>query len=235
MKAQVAISLSQLRRRLPPGLVARRYGDSVQIYAMDPPVYPDTTEQRAVMAAWRTAAATWRSFDRARRQRWNDYVRRWERLLRHPRRTGGPCGWSIYAQAAARRLLLGLSPDFDAPVLPPPGPLTALHLEPAGDDDRAFAFRIEHSLTPGPHHVVVVRLTPPTGRPGRKPLRNHSRLIHGWSPASARMLPPSGSVLTFENALFAVPPGGRFGVWARIVRVDDGLAGPELARDFTRT
>lgn len=234
MIARVTMSLSELRRRLPDGLVARQYGSFVQIYGMNPPRYAGTDEQRAVADALNQAAAAWRSFEPARRQAWNDYVRRHERLFRHPRRTGGPNGWHVYSQAARRRLMLGLGPDFGPPALLPPGPLTALRLEPAGADPREFRFMVEHRLTPGPGHVVIVRLTPPTRGPGRRPRRGDSRPAAGWSAASARELPPTGGVVAYENALFAVPPGRRFGVYARVVRVADGLAGPELACDFVR-
>lgn len=238
MKAGIVTSLAALRQALPPGMVARRYGSAVQIYALDPGPYPATPDQVSLNRALDRAAQAWRSADPALRLAWNDFASRNARRLQGARRRGPvpASGYTLYSQASVRRQMLGHGPELGAPCLLPPEPPTGLFLDPMpAADPREFRFQITHRLTPGPDHVVVVRLTPPTRGPGRKPRREDARLTAGWSPASARELPPSGAPLVFSGAPFAVPPGRRFGAYARVVRVSDGFASPELAGDFVRT
>jgi hypothetical protein len=69
----------------------------------------------------------------------------------------------------------------------------------------------------------------------RRPEARNRRLICGWDPASAPTLVPAGQAVTFENAQIAVPPGRRFGVWLRIIRLPDGLGSREAFFDVMRT
>lgn len=235
MKAQVTMSLAELRRRLPPGLVARQSGNFVQIYGLSAPAFVATPARRAHADAVTRAAEAWKAADPAWRLAWNDFVRRHDRLFRSPRRTQGPSGYDVFSQASVRRQMLGFDAALPAPGRLPPEPLADLVLDPApAADPRRFRFRITHWLTPGPDHVVFVRVTPATRGPARKPRPEDARYIAGWSEASTRELPPTGSKVDFENAQIAVPPGKRFGVYVRVVRVADGFASRELARDFIR-
>lgn len=235
MKASVKTSLTGLRRVLNPDGVHARVGDcGVVLYEQTAGRCPSTPAQIESRERLGRCAAVWRGLPAAEKAAWSRAARGMHTWRAETQ--GYLTGYSLFLHAGLNRMQLGLEPCTFAPVdAPPEAPSMALLLP--SDDPRRFAFLVGHMLDAGDcaQHRVRALLTPATSGPGRVPEARFRRLICGFGPDSNRPLVMPRQPLVFPPAQIAVPPGSRFGVWLRIVRVRDGLASEELFCDLTRT
>lgn len=144
-------------------------------------------------------------------------------------------GYTLYVHCVRNCLMVGAEP----PVRPPGGRPAAprrIELLPAGDPGK-FSFRIYHGVSQCSldSYRVTLSLTPGSRRNCRAPETRNKRLAKGFGAASGLPLPPSGGIVEAVDCRFEVPPGKRFGVWVRIVRVTDGMASGEVFLDLMRT
>lgn len=192
----------------------------------------NTTEQLAVRAAWRAGVAAWGALTPEQKAAWKAQAMQANALQgRMP--TGRLTGYRMFQSSAKYRQILGLPILNDPKGVIPPAAVTSL--EPLPDPNpRTFRFRVHHDVENPEVCRLIVSISPPTSSPKRKPDRRNGRHIKGYGVASTVELPPSGDVLEFTDARFAVLPGQRFGVWVRIVHPDSGTSGPEYAGDFIR-
>lgn len=190
-------------------------------------VDPRTCDQLLARQGMRAAVRYWLGMSRAQQEAWNRYA---EEVCSKERRRRG---LDVCREAARMRLVMGLEPRAEAPLHAPPDGVRTLAVEPAGEP-ADYCFRVEHAVSGHEGCMLLLRSTPSTAAPSRKPKRNDARCMRGYGPASLVPLPPTGGMVTITGARYAVEPGERFGVAAAIVRIEDGMASPACFFDLDR-
>lgn len=235
MKFRTETCLTAVRRGLGSNrLHIRRTDYGLDLYERRPSPDPATPAQCQTRESVNGCAAVWRQMPEEEKELWRKAARNDTTWIAESH--GYLTGYSLFLHSAMNRLQMGLQPTTIPPGDGRPDPLRSAVLLPA-DDPRTFAFVLYHGIRPkscGDYRVRAL-LTPSTTGHGRAPDRHASRLICGSCSGSTQPLVKSGGVLTFPAAQIAVPPGSRFGVWMRIIRVSDGLASGELFLDVIRT
>lgn len=233
MEIRIEPSLVDLRIELNrTALCARRYADRILVYTRPRQASPETAAQREGRMTMRRAGEAWRSLPPQVQQAWHEFAGRISRADAN-RRTRVTRGYSLYLQATSNRLMLGLAPPREAPLIGPPPAPSALTLM-ACADPRRFEFVVDRVTGLESGQRVATRISQATAGPGRAPQSHLCRLIHGFSEASAPPLPAAGQPIVFEGARYAVYPGQRFGIAVRLFRESDGLYSPELFCDLVR-
>ncbi len=242
MISRIHHSLAALRRAANRyGLAARFEGDEVILYPKPKFSGKFTDAQCQTQELMGLASLAWKLLTPKSRNAWDLYGERFERFFERES-VERLTGWRLFTGATARRIMLGADPPDGSPLMaPPPPPPGHLEILPVGtgtqSEDAAaaatFTFRVHHSC-PMDGVMMLVRATPPSLTPLRKPQRGRSILIRGYHPASAAALPPSGATVTFENCRVSVEPGQRFGVWISFFRIQDGIASSERFFDLVR-
>ncbi len=195
------------------------------------PANPCTDDQTAARDSMRTAGEAWRALTVEQKDMWAAWARRFgdppgKQLYRDYH------GWDVFLPAWRNRSLLGLVPVIEPIMDPAPPPVSVVEEVPTGGDT-SFSFRIRHNA-PSEGNLLIVRITPATATAARRPYARCARMVCGHGPQSAVPLPPDGDVVTFTGTRFTIPPGQRFGVALRIIRVDDGIHSRELFADLLR-
>lgn len=234
MRFKTKTCLTGVRRVLGKDGIHARTGESgTMLYEQCQAADPATPAQTACRYAMSTCAAAWRALTPNQKASWSDAAQR--NAAWYGDSQGYLNGYELFMHAALNRVQMGLA----APKKPlsqlRPAPLENAVLQPAGNP-RLFAFLVTHRIAAKKcwEYCVRAMLTPPTTGPGRAPDAQNRRLICMDSTDSAQGLVSSGGILVYPPSQIAVPAGSRFGVWLRVVRVDDGLASEDLFLDLMR-
>ena len=207
------------------------------------PADPRTAKQLLRRSIFGQPQRQWLKLTREQADAWKAYALRY-----HPpveTKTGAPQTpyfLNRFTQVQCNRHWMGLGMPPEAPTQPPPPRAIDLTIEPAPaltQPDTTFAFRISHCGHDGhggqdPAGMrVLIQLTPATQTLTRKPRMNALRCWHDEPARCYVPLKPSGELYVLEGACIAVASGRRFGVRIRLVS-EEGVPGPELARDFIK-
>ena len=185
---------------------------------------PKTYEQRCARDVQRDAAKVWATLTDEERAGWHAFAQ-FVSIDARRRRALDVC-----RESARMRLMLGLQPCTAPPTRSYPGRVREVTVEPSAEAGE-LRLRVVHTEGSPDGTMLLVRMTPEM-KPGVTPRPAMARAICAPGPQSAVPLPESGGVVTFTGVQFAVTPGRHFGIDARIVRAEDGLASPSSFFDL---
>lgn len=196
------------------------------------PSNPKTRDQQRVRLYMARATQGWEKLSDAQRAGWQDYA---AACLgsRRSHQADRNLGMRAYVRASMNRQIMGLGLAAGAPRFAPPPDLLALRQAEA-ESASCVALTVEHDLADTTGHYLAVRATAGTRTPACTPHASEARYVCGVSAESCRPLPPSGGTVVFCPARYCVGKGQRYGIEARIVRAEDGIAGRALFADFIK-
>lgn len=193
---------------------------------------PRTTQQQTVRSLFTVASRYWSSLTAAQRSDWEDYA-----YVYYDKSASGepviPSGKAAFTKANMMRQILGLAIVSAAPTEGPPLPLTTMEQVITPNEDQLYV-KVTHSIAATTGLQVVALMTPAMRSVAEKPRKGEMRYACGLSAASGLALSASGQNLEFDNTVYTILDGQRYGVELRVVRTADGISSLPIFGDFLK-